>query len=130
MPTAGTETYLEVLEGLLGRKGLSVAHRGDNDTDRRGLRESFQTTSKTETQLRNRSWGLYFNNYGAYHIPDRAVTTTEQRRSLTQYPPHPPGADTRSKRNYNPTAHGKETTNSTLDKMRQQRKYVANTGVK
>ena len=50
MPTADTEIYLEVLEGFLGRKGLSVAHHGDNDTDSRGFRESFQTTSKTATQ--------------------------------------------------------------------------------
>ena len=50
MPTADTEIYLEVLEGFLGRKGLSVAHHGDNDTDSRGFRESFQTTSKTVTQ--------------------------------------------------------------------------------
>ena len=50
VPTAHTETYPEVSEGLLGRKGLSVAHRGDNDTDSRGLSESSQTTSETETQ--------------------------------------------------------------------------------
>ena len=66
-------------------------------------------------QIRNtakKQISLYFNNYGAYHIPDRAVTTTEQRRSLTQYPPHPPGADTRGKRSYDPETCRKETTST------------------
>ena len=38
------------LGGPPGKKELSVAHRGDNDTDSRGLSESSQTTSETETQ--------------------------------------------------------------------------------
>ena len=39
MPTAGPETYLEVLGGLLQRRSLAVAHSGGPDTDSRGLRE-------------------------------------------------------------------------------------------
>ena len=34
MPTAGPETYLEVLEDLLGKRGLAVAHCGSKDTYR------------------------------------------------------------------------------------------------
>ena len=41
MPTAGPETYLEVLEGLLGRHGLALAHYGSKDTDRGGPRKIF-----------------------------------------------------------------------------------------
>ena len=37
--TAGPETYLEVLKGLLGRWGWSVAHHGGKDTDSGGRRE-------------------------------------------------------------------------------------------
>ena len=36
VPTAGLETYLKVLEGLLGRRRLAVAHCGVKDTDSRG----------------------------------------------------------------------------------------------
>ena len=32
-PTAGPETYLEVLEGLLGRQRLAVTHSGGKDID-------------------------------------------------------------------------------------------------
>lgn len=39
MPTAGPETYLEVLGGLLQRRSLAVAHCGGQDTDNGGLRE-------------------------------------------------------------------------------------------
>ena len=35
----GPETYLEVLEGLLGRQGLALAQRGGKDTESRGLRK-------------------------------------------------------------------------------------------
>ena len=38
---AGPETYLEVSEGLLGRRGLDVAHCRGKDTDSRGTREFF-----------------------------------------------------------------------------------------
>ena len=34
MPTAGPETYLEVLGGLLQRQSLAVAHSGGKDTNR------------------------------------------------------------------------------------------------
>ena len=34
VPTAGPETSLEVLEGLLGRQGLALAYCGSKDTDR------------------------------------------------------------------------------------------------
>ena len=36
MPTAGPETYLEILEDFLGRQGLAVAHCGDKDKDTGG----------------------------------------------------------------------------------------------
>ena len=39
--TADPATYLEVLEGLLGRQGLALAHCGGNDTDRGGPRKIF-----------------------------------------------------------------------------------------
>ena len=35
----GSESYLEHLEGILGRQGLDVAHHGGKDTDRRDTRE-------------------------------------------------------------------------------------------
>ena len=35
------ETYLEVLEGPLGRWGLAVVHNREKDTDRGGTREYF-----------------------------------------------------------------------------------------
>ena len=41
VPTAGPETYLEVLEVLMGRWGLAVAHWGSKDTDRGGPRKIF-----------------------------------------------------------------------------------------
>ena len=43
MPAAGPETYLEVLEGLLGRGGLTLAHCVGKDTDRGGPRKIFIT---------------------------------------------------------------------------------------
>ena len=46
---------------------------------------------RTEAQIRSMSRALYFNNQGAYHGPDRAVATAEQRGDPAQYPPHPPG---------------------------------------
>ena len=41
VPTAGPETYLEVLEGLLRRRGLALGHCGSKDTDRGGPRRIF-----------------------------------------------------------------------------------------
>ena len=41
MLTAGPENYPEVLEGLLGRRGLALAHCGSKDTDRVGPRKIF-----------------------------------------------------------------------------------------
>ena len=41
MPTAGPETYLEVLEGLLGRQGLALANFTSKDTERGGPRKIF-----------------------------------------------------------------------------------------
>ena len=41
VPKAGPKTYLEVLEGLLERKGLAVAHCGSKDTDRGDPRKIF-----------------------------------------------------------------------------------------
>ena len=41
VPTAGPETYLEVLEGLLERQGWAVAHCGGKDTDSRDPRKIF-----------------------------------------------------------------------------------------
>ena len=38
---AGPETYLEVLEGLLGSQGLTVALCGGKDNNSRGTREIF-----------------------------------------------------------------------------------------
>ena len=38
VPTAGPQTYLEVLEDLLGRWRLSVAHLGGKDIYKRGPR--------------------------------------------------------------------------------------------
>ena len=39
--TAGSETYLEVLEDVLGRWGLALAHCGGKETDIGGTREIF-----------------------------------------------------------------------------------------
>ena len=39
VPAVGPETSLEVLEGLLGRWGLTVAHCGSKNTDRGGTRK-------------------------------------------------------------------------------------------
>ena len=41
MPTADPETYLEVLEGLLGRQGLALAPCRRKDTDRGSSRKIF-----------------------------------------------------------------------------------------
>ena len=41
VPTVGPETYLEVLEGLLGRQGMAVTHCGGKDTDSRGPQKIF-----------------------------------------------------------------------------------------
>ena len=41
MPTADPETYLEVLEGLLGRQGLVLAPCRRKDTDRGSSRKIF-----------------------------------------------------------------------------------------
>lgn len=80
-------------------------------TDKETASTSHTLHCRSETQLRNRSWGPYFNNCGACRTPDRAVTTAEQRRGLTQYPPQP-GADTRGKRSCDPEACRKETTST------------------
>lgn len=37
--TEGTDNYLKVLEALLGRQRLDVAHCGGNETDSRSTRE-------------------------------------------------------------------------------------------
>ena len=39
MPTVGPETYLEVLDSLLGRQGLAVTHCGGKDTESRGTKK-------------------------------------------------------------------------------------------
>jgi len=79
---------------------------------------------RSKSQLRNRSGGLYSKNQGADCAPHKANTTTEQREGTT--PIKPPfkgiipqgsgqisptrGTDTRSNRNYDHRACGKETT--------------------
>ena len=84
-------------EDVGGNKHEQVGTRGFNSgyhsktTDKETVSISHTLHCRSETQLRNRSWGLHFNNYGACHMPHRAVTTAEQRRGLTQYPPQPQG---------------------------------------
>ena len=41
MPTADPESYIEVLEGLLGRQGLALAPCRRKDTDRGSSRKIF-----------------------------------------------------------------------------------------
>lgn len=41
---------------------------------------------RSETQLRNRSGAIYSNNWGTAPLPDKAVTSTEQRGRAVQYP--------------------------------------------
>ena len=41
MPTADPESYIEVLEGLLGRQGLALATCRRKDTDRGSSRKMF-----------------------------------------------------------------------------------------
>ena len=68
VPTEGLDTCLEVLEGLLGRQGLALAHCGSKETDRGVHRKIFLLLLFLFCFILFSCWGFCFYNFFIFYF--------------------------------------------------------------